>query len=72
MPTSLPLLVQQTAPNLVALSWTQPYSGFVLQSTTSLSAPWQNVTAPVTAVGGQYQVTVPVSAGVQFYRLILP
>jgi hypothetical protein len=58
--------------NSMLLSWTPSYSGFVLQSANTLSGPWQNVTAPVQAVGSQYQVTVPAAAGTQFYRLSLP
>ncbi len=72
MPPSLPLSVRQTATNSVVLSWTPPYSGFVLQSSASLGGTWQNVTTPVNAVGGQFQVTAPLSAGARFYRLILP
>ncbi len=71
-PPSMPVSVQSTATNSVLLSWTPSYSGFVLQSADNPSGPWQNVTAPVTAVDGQYQVTTPLSAGARFYRLILP
>jgi len=56
----------------VVLSWVPPYSGFVLQSTPNLGSGWQNVTNAVNAVSGQYQVQVPLSAGAQFFRLILP
>jgi hypothetical protein len=72
LPPGLPLSVQQAASNSVRLSWTSPYSGFVLQSAAAVNGPWQNVTAPVNSVGGQYQVTTPASAAAQFYRLNLP
>jgi hypothetical protein len=72
MPQSLPLAVQQTTTNSLVLSWAASYSGFVLQSSASLEGSWQNVTAPVTVVGEQFQVVTPLTPGAQFYRLILP
>ncbi len=72
MPPSLPLAVQLTGSGNAVLSWSQPYNGFLLQSAGSLTGSWQNVPTAVNAVGDQYQVVTPSTAGAQFYRLTLP
>lgn len=71
-PPSLPVAVQPGVSNTAVVSWTAPYNGFLLQTTANLGGSWQNVSAPVTSVGGQYQTQVPMSGGSRFYRLALP
>jgi len=66
------LSVQAAGANL-ALTWPELPGGYVLQSTSSLGTPnWQTVSATVTQAAGQNQVSVPIGAGNQFYRLALP
>ncbi len=54
--------------NTLVFSWP---SGFVLQSTPSLSPPtWTDVTNPATQfVGGQNTVTIGTANGTQYYRI---
>jgi len=44
-----------------------------LQSNTSVDSPgtWLPVTAPISVVGGQNQVTVSSATGIKFYRLVM-
>jgi hypothetical protein len=52
------------------LTWPLVPGGYVLQSESDLtSGNWQAVTQPVNTVGGQNQVSVPLGAGKQFFRL---
>jgi hypothetical protein len=70
---SLPVLSARVAgANSVAISWAAPQIGsYALQSKSDLtSGTWQNVSAPVSLVNGQYVVTVA-TAGKAFYRLVL-
>jgi CheY-like chemotaxis protein len=55
------------------ISWPASLLGYyVLQSASNLAEPnWQNVTAPITQVGGQNEVTVPYAGTKQFFRLAL-
>ena len=55
----------------VILSWPQTCTTYVLEETLELGAPatWTPVTASITAVGADYQITVPGGAGNKFYRL---
>ena len=55
----------------VILSWSQTCTTYVLEETLELGAPatWTPVTASITAVGADYQITVPGGAGNKFYRL---
>jgi len=66
------ITVSATGSNLT-LSWPLAYSGFTLQSATSLAAgDWVNVTSPSPQmVGIEWQVTLPLDANVDatFYRL---
>lgn len=69
MPT---LSVQLTATSAV-VSWPVMPAVYVVQQSADVSGSgWENVTAPVNVVDGMNQVTVPLSAGRQFYRLALP
>jgi len=70
------LSAQLTGPSTLVLSWPSVIGGYILQSKASLAdtnpADWVNVSAPVSVVGGQIQVTVTPITGMKYYRLILP
>lgn len=69
----MPALAIQLTANFAVISWpVTPASYVVQQSSEASGSTWQNVTAPVNAVNGEHQVTVPLSSGKQFYRLALP
>jgi len=52
------------------ISWQTNLTGFVLQSTPSLSAPnWGNITDPIAIVNGRNTVTNDISGTSKFYRL---
>jgi hypothetical protein len=72
--TSLPTLsFQPTGTNTVVISWMMTAGGgFVLQHSSAVDGSWANVTNLVTYSGGISSVIVPLSAGNEFYRLILP
>ncbi len=62
----------QTSGTELSITWPTIPAGYVLQSTPSLTTPnWQNVTATVSQVAGQNQVTLPVATATQFYRLVI-
>jgi hypothetical protein len=57
--------------NQAIISWPYPCPGFVLQESLSLSpSAWGNSTASPSLVSNYWQVTVPVSPGCKFYRLL--
>jgi uncharacterized repeat protein (TIGR03803 family) len=71
---SLPLpqlAISQSGTNMV-LKWPASFSGFTVQSTTSLVSPviWTPVARSPVAIKGQNTVTTPISGTQQFYRLI--
>ena len=55
----------------VIVSWPQTCTTYVLEETLEFGAPtmWTPVTASITAVGADYQISVPAGAGNKFYRL---
>lgn len=56
--------------NQVLLSWPAAATGFVVQSTTSLSNPqWSVVNAPIEIVGDRQVVTLPIDTDTRFFRL---
>ncbi|HEY1663012.1 MAG TPA: alpha-L-arabinofuranosidase C-terminal domain-containing protein [Verrucomicrobiae bacterium] len=56
--------------NNLTLSWPVAAASFTLQSSTNLaSGAWADVSPPAQIVGNQWQVTIPVSANAQFFRL---
>ena len=67
---SSPQLTITPAGANVLLSWPTNFTGFTLQSTTTLSSPGWTTTFPApVVVNGQYMVTNPISGTQQFYRL---
>jgi hypothetical protein len=66
------LSAQVSGSNLV-LTWPVVPGGYTLQSeSTVTSAGWANVASPVTQVGGQNQVTIPLAGAQHYYRLSVP
>jgi uncharacterized repeat protein (TIGR01451 family) len=65
-------LDMSVAGNSLSFSWsTNGSSGYRLQSTPSLSPPaWTTVPTSPGITNGQYMITVPLSGGAQFFRLI--
>lgn len=66
-----PLLSIARARTNVLLTWSTNFSGFVLQSTPSLSPPssWTNIATNGPIVNGQYTVTNAITVPRKFYRL---
>ena len=66
------LSIQQSGPATFVLSWPASIGGYSLQSNNTVDSPgtWQNVTAPVSVVGNQNQVTVSSATAAKFYRLV--
>lgn len=69
--TPIPSMSLMQSDTNLTISWSLSTAGFRLQSRTNLFlGNWEDVTLPAPAnVGGQWQVTVPVSDGSVFYRL---
>jgi sulfatase modifying factor 1 len=64
------LTIIQSATNVV-LTWPTNFTGFALQSTTTLGSPatWTTVVPLPVAVNGNNTVTNPISGAAQFYQL---
>ncbi len=69
----IPLAVQHVGGNVV-LSWPTGTGGYQLESNTAINSPgtWTIVATPPVIVGGQNQVTLPVTPGPMYYRLVNP
>jgi hypothetical protein len=67
------LSLQLTATNTVLLFWPASVTGFNLQQNPGLNAlGWSAITNTPALLGGEYQVTVGLSAGNRFFRLKSP
>jgi hypothetical protein len=56
----------------LVLSWPQTATSYQVESTGNLSSPnWLPVGAPIQAVNGNFQVTIPIGGGRQFFRLVV-
>ena len=67
------LQVAAISPNAMTLAWITNTPGCVVQEATSFGATnWVNVPNPVSVVGSNAQVTIPMQPGARFYRLVLP
>ncbi len=64
------LSIRLTGTNVV-ISWPAPSAGYVLESSASVSGAWVTVSAGITVVNGENQVTIP-ATGTAFYRLRKP
>ena len=66
-------LTIQPSASATVIAWPAGVGGYVLQHSSSLAAPnWADVTNAVHALNEMNQVTAPVSATTEFYRLALP
>jgi hypothetical protein len=65
------LTIYRSSTNTVTISWPSPGAGFVLQSTTDLTAAqWSVVIASSTDDGVMKSVVVSLASGNQFFRLM--
>jgi hypothetical protein len=64
------LSINRSGANVI-LRWPITCGTFILEQTTSLSAPiaWTPVGVPVSVVSGQYQVTLPATGMQRYFRL---
>jgi hypothetical protein len=71
--TSTPALgLQILGGTTAALAWPMNSGGYTLQARSDLeTGSWQTLDLPIIVAGGQATVTVPLSSGNRFYRLIL-
>jgi Concanavalin A-like lectin/glucanases superfamily len=69
--TASPSMTASTSAGNVTLSWPVANGGFWVQASPSLKSPnWTTITnVPALAGGTTWQVTVPKSSAVQFFRL---
>jgi len=70
-PAAYPLSIG-TAGNNIVLSWPDSCASYIVQQAPTLTAPvsWAPVSAPPIPTGGSNQVTLPLPASTQFYRLV--
>jgi uncharacterized repeat protein (TIGR01451 family) len=73
LPNTAILAAERISPDAIRISWPVTATNFVLQSTESLAPPrhWTAVQVTPGIVGDRRVVTVPVSTGRRYYRLIL-
>jgi hypothetical protein len=65
------LAIAPTSTNYVALTWPSFFTGFSLQSATSLpAANWTPIPDTPNLVGGQWLVAVPATNTARFFRLV--
>src|SRR5207253_10843754 len=63
------LSIQRWPGNQLRISWPTVYTGFTLQSATSLAGPWTNVALPVVIEGPDFVVYDTIGPVPRFYRL---
>ena len=69
--TSGPTLKASISGTSLILSWPSTSTGFSVQSTSALkSSTWSAVSGTPTVMGGNYQLSVPISGAAQFFRLV--
>jgi len=69
--SSAPTLQAAVAGTNLTLSWPLASASFVLQSATNLaSGSWTNLPSPAQIVGGQWQLTLPLSGTMGYFRLV--
>jgi hypothetical protein len=64
------LFIQLWPGNQLRLSWSTNYPGETLQSSPSFRGPWSNVNRPVTIIGPEYVVFVPINPTPLYFRLV--
>ena len=61
------------APGTLSVSWPDSFTGWTLQESTDLSpAGWFNSTRTLSTANGSTSVSVPLSSGSRFFRLVKP
>lgn len=60
-----------STPGSLDVSWADSFTGWQLQQSSDL-ATWQNSTLPISNDAGTNRVSVPISAGSRFFRLVRP
>lgn len=68
----LPALNLGPADGQLRLNWTTPFSGLILETSTTLTGVWQTVDTAPSQNGNDFTVTLPLSGGRAFYRLRKP
>lgn len=76
VPGSPPLTIVGVTTNQVMLAWPASYAGFRIQQDSSVgNTNWLNLNTnsySITVTNGSNRVTLPVSGGNQFFRLVSP
>ena len=68
-----PLLTITREGSSALISWSSSATGFVLQQSSNLlSNSWTGSSAAMTTNGGTISVTVPVTSGYEYFRLVNP
>jgi hypothetical protein len=74
--TTAAVLTITLADDDVIITWPQTCTVFILEQANALAitgpSGWTQVSQPVTAVGNNYQCTVPIGSGNKFFRLRKP
>ncbi len=71
--TTVPVLtVAPSSKNNLSISWPSSSSGYSLQQCSLLGTAWTNASVTPKIVGNQYVATIPVAAGMRYYRLQKP
>lgn len=63
-------LTAQLKGGQVTIAWPAAVSGYVLQSSSQVTAGWADDSTAAVQQGGEWVVNVPITAGSKFYRLI--
>jgi hypothetical protein len=60
-------------PGALSVSWPESFTGWTLQESPDLNpTSWFNSSRAITTVNGTSAVTVPMSSGSRFFRLVKP
>jgi hypothetical protein len=65
------LRIERPSPDSVRIAWSTNAPGFMLQrSGDPVASSWNAVTNGPAVVGAEYQISIPVAAGSEYFRLI--
>ena len=70
--TSQSLTVQRTLAGAVVVSWPSFSPGYVLQSSTNVTGPYENYTGSIVVQGNNLTAEVPLDSAQKFFRLFQP
>lgn len=71
-PASQSLTIQRTTAGAVIVSWPSFSPGYVLQSSTSVTGPYENYTGSIAVQGNNLTADVPLDSAHKFFRLFKP